>query len=90
MKYTLKIDVIFGKIFDHFQMLTDLENLKNSRESKIEKIWQELQTVIKKHWEQTEDRRKEYLVMREIDYENCKQIFENNQQINGIIVSNCK
>lgn len=71
-------------------MLTDLENLKNSRESKIEKIWQELQTVIKKHWEQTEDRRKEYLVMREIDYENCKQIFENNQQINGIIVSNCK
>lgn len=65
-------------------MLTGLENLVNSREVKMEKIWQNLQGVLKHHWNQTEDRRRQYVTLRDADLENCKQIFHYYQQINGV------
>lgn len=68
-------------------MLTELENLVNSREVKMEKIWQNLQAVLKHHWNQTEDRRRQYVTLRDADLENCKQIFQYYQQINSVGVS---
>lgn len=68
-------------------MLTDLEGIKNSSESYIETLWQEFEKTLKQYWEQTEDRYRQYVIMRNTDYENCRQIFDNNQQINATIVS---
>ncbi|KAK6629562.1 hypothetical protein RUM43_003379 [Polyplax serrata] len=66
-------------------MLTDLEGVKNSSESYIETLWQEFEKTLKQYWEQTEDRYRQYVIMRNTDYENCRQIFDNNQQINATI-----
>ena len=67
-------------------MLTDMEKLKTTRESIIGNIWQNIQNVIKQYWNQTEDRRQEYLIMKDSDYENGLNIFENNRQINEMVV----
>ncbi|EEB19545.1 DNA double-strand break repair Rad50 ATPase, putative [Pediculus humanus corporis] len=66
-------------------MLTDMEKLKTTRESIIGNIWQNIQNVIKQYWNQTEDRRQEYLIMKDSDYENGLNIFENNRQINEMV-----
>lgn len=68
-------------------MLTDLENLKNFKESEIEKLWCKFEEILRMYWEQTEDRRREYLMMKDCDRQNCHQIFNNNHQIKEVIVS---
>lgn len=68
-------------------MLTELENLVNLRESRMETLWSKFQVVLQKHWAHTEDRRREYMNLRDTDADNCTHIFEYHQQISALNVS---